>query len=145
MKQSINSWIKIFFSSMSFVSMLFFITRYAAADINNIPTFEDARSILVRIINILIISAGAVLVGMIAYGVWKSSLATGDPRSLEGAKSTWTYALFGFFIVVGAFAIIMIVEGIIGVSSGASGGLVGKIIDSLNELLNIQSTPPPTP
>ncbi len=145
MKKSIGNWIKIVFSSASFVSMLFYITRYAVAALSDPPTFSELQPILVRIINVFIMCAGLVLVVMIAYGVWKSSLATGDPRGLEGAKSTWTYALYGFFIVVGVFAIIMIIEGIIGISSGASGGLVGKLIDAINELLNIQPTPPPCP
>jgi len=143
MKKSINNWIKAVFSSASFALMLFYVTRYVAADINTTPEFSDLRPILVRIINVLMMSAGAVLVTMIAYGVWKSSLATGDPRGLEGAKSTWTYALYGFFIVVGAFAIIMIIEGIIGISSGASGGLVNNLINAITGLLDIQPTPPP--
>jgi len=143
MRKSINNWIRVVFSSVSFVSMLFYITRYAAAALSDPPTFDELRPILVRIINVFIMCAGLVLVAMIAYGVWKSSLAAGDPRGLEGAKSTWTYALYGFFIVVGVFAIIMIIEGIIGISSGASGGLVGKLIDAINELLNIQPTPAP--
>ena len=141
MKKSINSWIKIVFSSTSFVLMLFYITRYATASIDNEPVFNDLRPVLIRIINVSMISAGAVLVVMIAYGVWKSSLATGDPRGLEGAKNTWSYALYGFFIVVGAFAIIMIIEGIVGISGG--GEFSNKFVNALNELLGIQSTSAP--
>ena len=123
---------------MSFASVMLFVSRYALA-LSDPPTFDDLRPIIVRIINILIMCAGGVLVIMVAYGIWKSSLASGDPRGLEGAKSTWTYALYGFFIVVGAFAGFMIIQGIVGISSD-SGGLVGNLIDSINELLNIPSS-----
>lgn len=136
MKKNIGNWVKIVFSSASFMSMLFYVTNYALA-LNDPPTFDELQPILVRIINVFIMCAGLVLVVMVAYGVWKSSLATGDPRGLEGAKSTWSYALYGFFIVVGAFAIIMIIEGVIGVSSG--GGLVAKLIGAINDFMNIPS------
>jgi hypothetical protein len=142
--KNINSLIKVIFSSLSFVSMIFYITNYVFAAQSSAPDFSELTPILVRIINVLMISAGAVLVAMIAYGVWKSSLSTGDPRALEGAKSTWTYALYGFFIVVGAFAIIMIVEGVIGVSSGSSGGLVRGLVNSIVNLMSIESGCPQT-
>lgn len=136
MKKNIGNWVKIVFSSVSFMSMLFYVTNYALA-LSDPPTFDELQPILVRIINVFIMCAGLVLVVMIAYGVWKSSLATGDPRGLEGAKSTWSYALYGFFIVVGVFAIIMIIEGVIGLSSG--GGLVTKFIGAINDFMNIPS------
>lgn len=141
MNKSINNWIKSFyaFASFAFVFLLTSESAFAALT-SGAPSFSELRPILVRIINILIMCAGGVLVIMIAYGIWKSSLAAGDPRALEGAKSTWTYALYGFFIVVGAMAAYMIIQGLVGISSG-SGGLAGRVVDAINDLMNIQSTP----
>lgn len=141
---STNNWLKqTKISSILFLSTLFYAAIPVFADINNEPKFDDLRPILVRIINVLLISSGAVLVAMIAYGVWKSSLATGDPRGLEGAKLTWTYAIYGFFVIVGAFAIFIIAQGMLGISSGVSGGLAKSLIKSINDLLNITSSSAP--
>lgn len=123
--------------------MLFYITRYVAAAVDDVPTLGEMEPIITRIINVSMISAGAVLVAMIGYGVWKSSLATGDPRGLEGAKSTWTYAIYGFFIIAGAIAILLIIQGIVGISSGSTSGLVTSLFGAINELLNITPTPAP--
>jgi hypothetical protein len=108
-------------------------TSHAAADFSD---FSGIGDIIGRIINIALLAAGGILVAMIAYGVWKSSLAVGDPRGLEGAKSTWTYALYGFFVVIGVFAIYAIITGVIGISAGGGpSGLIGKALDALNQLL----------
>jgi hypothetical protein len=150
MKKNIKNLTKIFSFSFVFMFVLFHITTYVFADIidNTPPEISDITPIIVRVIDILLVSAGGVLVVMVAYGVWKSSLATGDPRGLEGAKSTWSHALYGFFIVVGAFALIVIVSGVIGVSS-KSGGWFPGLSNSINELLQLPPTegglpqPPP--
>lgn len=137
MKINIESWKRIAFSSITFVLMLLSIARYTFA-LSDPPTFSELEPIINRIVNVLMMSAGLVLVAMIAYGVWKSSLATGDPRGLEGAKSTWTYAIYGFFIVVGSLAIVMIVEGILGFSSG--GGFIHNLIVNIDALMTIPSS-----
>lgn len=99
------------------------------------PALTSIVSIAGKILNIAMAMAGIVLVIMIAYGVVKSSLATGDPRGLEGAKQTWSYAIYGFFIVVGAFALIVIISHILGVSLAPS-SFLGNISSALNSLLN---------
>lgn len=71
--------------------------------------------------------AGGVLVIMVAYGVVKSSMALGDPRGLEGAKQTWTYAIYGFFIIMGVYIILSIAASVFGVSFNPLGGLGGAL------------------
>jgi hypothetical protein len=135
-------------------NFVFSITTYAAnpgkyiMDDNDTSTstakyadFNELQGIFNKIFNIALISAGGAFVAMVAYGVWKSSLAAGDPRGLEGAKSTWTYALYGFFIVVGVFAILLIIASILGVSPFSPGGLVAKLMGAINELLGVQGSP----
>lgn len=145
MRKHINNLIKILSSSSIFMMVLLNIVSFAVANVapdNSAPTLDQIGPVLTRILNILIVAAGGVLVIMIAYGIWKSSLAAGDPRGLEGAKNTWTYALYGFFVVVGVFALTMIIEGVIGVSPGD--GIIGKLVEAINELLNIPSSIPGT-
>ncbi len=62
-------------------------------------------------------------------------MATGDPRGLEGAKQTWTYAVYGFFVVVGFTAIIMIIGKLLGINLSPS-GFLGNVSGALNSLIN---------
>ena len=112
-----------------------FFICFAAGGNEDAPPLTDIVSIMGRILNIAIGIAGIVLVIMIAYGIWKSSLATGDPRGLEGAKQTWTHALYGFFIVIGAFTLVVIISGILGISLLPS-AFLKNFSDALTALLN---------
>ena len=99
------------------------------------PDITGIVDVAGRVVNIAMMVAGIVLVTMVAYGVWKSSLATGDPRGLEGAKQTWTYALYGFFIVVGAFAAFVIIAGALGISINP-GSLLNNVKSAITDLMN---------
>jgi len=99
--------------------------------------FVDLSNMFVRIISIFILAASSALVIMIAYGIIKGSMSMGDPRGLEGAKSTWTYAVYGFLVVVLSFVIFSLVKGIVGGTSGEYGGFFGKIIEALDSLLEV--------
>jgi hypothetical protein len=102
-------------------------------------SFGDLSGIVARIINILIFASTAALIVMIAYGVIKGSMSMGDPRGLEGAKSTWTYAVYGFLIVVFSFVIFSLVANTVGGTSGEYTGFFGKITEALDDLLKIGS------
>jgi len=99
------------------------------------PALSSIFSIIANILSVAVTVAGLVLVVMIAYGVWKSSMATGDPRGLEGAKQTWTYAVYGFFVVVGFTAIIMIIGKLLGINLSPS-GFLGNVSGAVNSLIN---------
>jgi len=103
----------------------------------NLPDFVDSFG---RILNVAVAVGGLVLVIMIAYGVWKSSMALGDPRGLEGAKQTWSYAIFGFFIVVGVYTLFIIISGIFGISSLSPGGLINNVKSAIEEFTGIPRT-----
>ena len=75
-----------------------------AGDIDE-PTLGQARPLLINIMNWLVFLIGVVFVVVVAYGAWKASTATGDPRGLDSAKSTWSYAIFGLLVVAGFFAL----------------------------------------
>lgn len=111
-----------------------------AYDYDTPPTdFTQFGVVVENAIKVLITVAGLALVAMVGYGVWKSSMATGDSRALEGAKSTWAYALYGFFIVVGAMALLGILSVILGVN--VNGTFVSGIVGALNELLHVADNP----
>ena len=92
--------------------------------------------VLSNILTIAVTLAGVVLVIMLAYGVWKSSMALGDPRGLEGAKQTWSYAIFGFFVVAGVFVIFNIIANIFGITSLNPMNFVRNLSSAVQELVN---------
>lgn len=104
---------------------------------NNI---NDLRPIIENVFNIAVLSAGVVLVGAIAFGIWKSSLAGGDPRGLEGAKQTWSYALYGFMVIVLFFAIFSIAQSLLGIPVLKPSDLLDGLFEALNALVNEKFT-----
>lgn len=107
----------------------------AASGGDDPPQLSSIFGIAGNILNVAVGVAGLVLVAMIAYGVWKSSLATGDPRGLEGAKQTWSYAVYGFFIVVGFTAGVIIIGKLLGVNLTPS-GFMGSVSSAVGDLIN---------
>lgn len=124
---------------------------YAAEEVTP-PDFKQLVEIVSRIVGLFLAASAAVLVIMIAYGIIKGSLAAGDPRGLEGAKSTWTYALYGFLVVVLSMVIIVIIRKSLELSTedGSVGfkGFLEKFLDPILELIDIgksDSEPLPPP
>jgi hypothetical protein len=110
-----------------------FCLAAGSGDLRQLPSITSVAG---NIFNVVVGVAGLVLVVMIAYGVWKSSMAVGDPRGLEGAKQTWTYAVFGFFVVVGVVAgVIIMGKLLLGVTLTPS-GFIGSVSGALNSLIN---------
>jgi hypothetical protein len=110
-----------------------FVVCFAA--LSDPPELSSLVDIARRTLNIAVMVSGIVLVAIIAYGVWKSSMATGDPRGLEGAKQTWTYALYGFLIVVAFFSIFIIITSALGITL-SPGALLTGVSGALNALIN---------
>lgn len=114
---------------------ILFCSVFVSFALSDPPELVEVLDIAGRILNIAVGVAGIVLVAMVAYGVWKSSLSVGDPRGLEGAKQTWTYALYGFFIIVGSFAAFLIMTGILGITLSPA-SLLTNISTAITDLLN---------
>lgn len=134
-----------------FISVLlssFFYSSYAAQNpggaetaggvsLEN-PSLSQMGVIIGRIFNTALYAAGAALVAMIAHGVWKSAMAVGDPRALEGAKQTWTYALYGFFVIVLFFVLFMIITGWFGITSLPNPGMfITNMFSAIEELVSV--------
>jgi hypothetical protein len=65
-------------------------------------------------INIGLYFVGAVLIILILYGAIKAVTSVGNAKQLEGAKMTWSYAFFGFLIIVFSLTIIWIAFSLFG-------------------------------
>lgn len=92
---------------------------------------------VVRILNVLMIMAGVTLVVMILFSAYRYASSTGDPKAIQGAQNTLTYAIIGFVVIIGVYALIRILASIFGLdpTSVVGAGPFNSLIDALNDLL----------
>ncbi|OGC50954.1 hypothetical protein A2716_02875 [candidate division WWE3 bacterium RIFCSPHIGHO2_01_FULL_40_23] len=127
--------INIKLKSILVITLLFFASNFvfpnpanAAACKSDPATAEEAVDDLPSTIacyvstalNILVVVSGSVFVLMVFYAAVKFSLSQGDPKGIEGAKATLTWAVIGFLVVIGVYVIFAILTGILGVSGDFS-------------------------
>ncbi len=93
-------------------------------DWNN-PTLHDLVPVFNRVYNTAILSAGAVfIIWMIISGIRYMS-AGGDEKAVASARSALTYAVLGFILILGAYAVINIIGNLLGTVT--TGGTPVKI------------------
>ncbi len=143
LKIKIAKFTKVFSVTVSYVFIFYvFSPLLFAADLDE-PTLGEARPLLVNVMNWLVFLVGIVFVLVVAYGAWKASTAAGDPRGLDSAKSTWSYAIFGLLIIVGFFALFTIVSGLFGFKIGFT-EIFDGIFVGIDELMQ-RAVPEPAP
>ncbi len=87
-----------------------------------------------RIINLFILSAGVVFVALIIISAYKFVASQGDPKAMQGAKNTITYAVIGFILVIGVYVILNIVIGVLGADIQV-GGVFDELAESIKRFL----------
>ena len=89
--------------------LFIYITIHYHCDINwsnpKSLSLADLACPVVQVINVLVLSVGAVLVIMILLGAYKYATSLGDPKGAMGARNTLTYAFFGLFIILGIYVL----------------------------------------
>lgn len=91
---------------------------------------------LVRYLNIVLFASAAVFVMMIFATAIKYALAQGDPKALQGAKGTLTWAILGFIVIIGVFTLLVIFKNVLGLKDNPILNPVGVLNDSLMDLLD---------
>lgn len=76
-----------------------------AADVPSIGCFAPIVS---NVINIALTFAGAVTLLFLLWGALQFVISRGDPKALQNAQKTMTYAVIGIVVVLGSFFIINI-------------------------------------
>ncbi len=112
------------------------------------PEFACLMIPVVRVLNLLVLSGGAVVVGMIAYASVKFALAQGDPKAMQGARQTLTYVFLGAFAVLGVYVIQTLITGSLGITNFGVGdpqSLFTRIQSELNALMGITTSTPTEP
>jgi hypothetical protein len=128
------------FANMHLLTFISFAQGYSCesitADADGGPSPLALVCLLARVLRVFIYAAGAVFIAVAAYGSWKIFLAMGDPKALAGGKQTWTYGVYGFFVVVGFFALFTVVASAVGVTNIASpDALLQRLVDALTAFL----------
>lgn len=113
--------------------------RYAEA--SGSSSLDQLQNVIGKVIGIFLAASAITLVIVIGYGVVKGSLAAGDPRGLEGARGTWTYAIYGFLVVVLAITIIAIIQGVLGIGGGVGfGGFLDGVFGAIKSLVSVSQS-----
>ena len=105
-------------------------------------TWEGAPSPLailcpmVRYLNLILYASAAVFVIMIFAGAIKFALAQGDPKAIQGAKGSLTWAVVGFIVIIGVFTMLVIFKNVLGLKDNPIADPVGAINRNLMDLLN---------
>jgi hypothetical protein len=73
---------------------------------------------LVRVVNLGLILSGVALVVFIGYGAIRLAVSLGDPKGYEASMRAFLFAVIGFFIVVGAFSILFLLNKTFGLGLG---------------------------
>jgi hypothetical protein len=81
----------------------------------SVARISDLGTIFQRIVSLALGFAGIVLFILLIVGGFKFITSGGDPKALEGAKKTLTYAIGGLIIILVSYLILVLVSSITGV------------------------------
>ena len=92
---------------------MFFSTIFAQQPIetyNGAATIHGLEALFANVLNAVFGAVGIVLFIMLLLGGFKYITSGGDPKALESAKNTLTYAVFGLVLAACAYLFLVFVE-----------------------------------
>ncbi|MFC1756183.1 hypothetical protein ACFLZK_02205 [Patescibacteria group bacterium] len=99
-----------------------------------------------RLINLALMLSGVALAVFIGFGAIKLSVSLGDPKGYEGSMRTFLFAIIGFFVVVGSFSLLFMLNRTLGLGLGyGSADSIGEAVFNwwrtfLQGFLNLSET-----
>jgi hypothetical protein len=85
-------------------------------DVNNV-SISQLGDIIKRVIDALFGIAGAVIILIIIVGGVRYILSAGDPKAVQSAKGTITFAVIGLVIILLAVVIVNVIGNLLGASN----------------------------
>lgn len=82
----------------------------------DVATLDCIPAVVHNIILGAFLFAGIVAVVLIIYSGIRFILSGGDPKQVEGARKTMTYAIIGFIVILLSFAILNLIKTVTGVN-----------------------------
>jgi uncharacterized membrane protein YuzA (DUF378 family) len=94
-------------------------TIYAASidTVDNVATIKGFEGLFENIVTVIIGLAGISFFVMFIMGGFKFITSGGNPKGLEGARNTLTYAILGLVLLALAYLFLTLVAGFTGVRS----------------------------
>ena len=83
---------------------------------NGVATLDCIGPLFQNIINAALVFAGVVALFFIIFSGIKFITPSGDPKQVEGARKTLTYAIIGLLVILFSFFIINLISYVTGVS-----------------------------
>lgn len=82
--------------------------------VNDVPTLSCLPAVFGNVVNAALIFAGVVALILVILSGIKFITSSGDPKQVEGAKKTMTFAIIGLVIILLSFLIIKIIGALTG-------------------------------
>lgn len=79
------------------------------------PTLDQLGDVFTNLVSALLALGGVILFIMLLSGGFKFLTSGGDPKAVEGAKKTMTYAILGVVLLAASYLILKILSDITGV------------------------------
>ena len=91
----------------------------------------ELLDVAARGLNILILISSAIFVGFVVFAAYKFASSEGDPKGIQGAKQSLTYAVIGLLVVVGVFVINAVVINILNPTNPTALSDLGNLFRSI--------------
>lgn len=79
------------------------------------PTLQNLEDVFANVIKIVLGIAGVTFFILLLSSGFKFITSGGDPKALEGAKKTLTYAIGGLILIIVSYLILLLIKEITGV------------------------------
>lgn len=82
--------------------------------VHEVATLDCIGPLFQNILNAALSLAGVVALFFVIFSGYKFMTSGGDPKQLEGARQTLTYAVIGLLVILFSFFIINVIAGVTG-------------------------------
>lgn len=79
------------------------------------PTLQNLEDVFSNVVKIVLGIAGVTFFILLLSSGFKFITSGGDPKALEGAKKTLTYAIGGLILIIVSYLILLLIKEITGV------------------------------
>jgi len=79
------------------------------------PSLQNLEEVFKSVLNVILGIAGITFFILLLSSGFKFITSGGDPKALEGAKKTLTYAIGGLILIIVSYLILLLIKEITGV------------------------------
>lgn len=79
------------------------------------PTLQNLEEVFKSVVNVVLGITGITFFILLLSSGFKFITSGGDPKALEGAKKTLTYAIGGLILIIASYLILLLIKEITGV------------------------------